>query len=99
MAIGGNGYPDNVLDDVELVSLDPILHPVPDCLTRLNPLPVPTQWASGAVDYTSMLSINICTKPRILETKTRMNGQGRKAIPFQLKPFDKSDPAQMFRGA
>ena len=29
----------------------------------------------------------------------RMNGQGRKSIPFQLDPLDKSDPAKMFRGA
>ena len=34
-----------------------------------------------------------------LETKMRMNDQGQKSIPFQLDPLDKSDPAQMFRGA
>ena len=38
-------------------------------------------------------------RPRILETKTRMNGQGRKAIPIQLDPSDKSDASEIFREA
>lgn len=55
MAIGGENA--NVLNDVELVSLDPILHPIPDCLAQLNPLPEFTKWAAGSLDYTSMLSL------------------------------------------
>ena len=54
MAIGGENP--NGLNDVELVSLDPILHPIPDCLTKLNPLPQFTTQAAGSLDYTSMLS-------------------------------------------
>ena len=49
MVIGGlNG---TYLDDVELVSIDPLLHPVPDCLSRLNPLPELTGGSAGAIDY------------------------------------------------
>ena len=50
MVIGGDypRYPSEVGDDVELVSLDPINYPVPDCLQNLNPLPVPIFYAGGA---------------------------------------------------
>ena len=49
MVIGGlNG---SYLDDVELVSIDPLLHPVPDCLSQLNPLPALTGASAGALDY------------------------------------------------
>ena len=49
MVIGGlNG---SYLDDVELVSIDPELHPVPDCLSQLNPLPALTGASAGALDY------------------------------------------------
>ena len=53
MAIGGYYYDGGsvYLDDVELVSLDPDLHPVPDCLTQLNPLPTPVDLVAGALDY------------------------------------------------
>ena len=48
MAIGG----DNIaMFDVELLSLDPISRPVPDCLTYLNPLPQWITGAAGALDY------------------------------------------------
>ena len=49
MAIGG--YYGKYGDDVELVPLDPILYPVPDCLTELNPLPVTNAGAAGGLDY------------------------------------------------
>ena len=50
MVIGGAypRYPSEVGDDVELVSLDPINYPVPDCLQNLNPLPAPIFYAGGA---------------------------------------------------
>ena len=56
MAIGGEISDDLAIDDVELVSLDPILHPIPDCLSQLNPLPEVTKYAAGSLDYTSMLA-------------------------------------------
>ena len=55
MVIGGYGRfisgPDHYLDEVELVSLDPALHPVPGCLSQLNPMPVPTGGGAGGLDY------------------------------------------------
>ena len=57
MAIGG--YYGSYLDDVELVSLDPILQPVPDCLAQLNPLPEAIDNAAGAVDTSSMLFLDL----------------------------------------
>lgn len=53
MVIGGSSYsvPGFELDNVELLALDPNANPVPDCLTQLNPLPVPTRAAGGALDY------------------------------------------------
>ena len=45
---GNNGF---VLDDVELISLDPVLTPVPDCLTQLNSFPIAFYAAAGALDY------------------------------------------------
>ena len=57
MAIGGS---DGLyLDDVELISLDPILQPVPDCLAQLNPLPEAIYYAAGAVDTSSMLFLDL----------------------------------------
>ena len=51
MVIGGfNG---SYLDEVELVSIDPVLHPVPECLSQLNPLPALTGASAGAIDYES----------------------------------------------
>ena len=38
------------LDDVELVSLNPTLNPVPDCLSNLNSLPFPLAGAAGTAD-------------------------------------------------
>ena len=49
MAIGGENP--NGLNDVELVSLDPTLHPIPDCLAQLNILPEATKFAAGSLDY------------------------------------------------
>ena len=54
MVIGGYSYSRRSLDDVELLSLDPTAYPVPDCLTQLNPLPVPIRAAGGALDYSSI---------------------------------------------
>ena len=55
MVMGGYGRylagPDHYLDEVELVSIDPVLYPVPDCLSQLNPLPEPHGGAAGALDY------------------------------------------------
>ena len=55
MVIGGSSYagPGLGLDDVELLSLDPILDPVPDCLTQLRPLPSSIRAAAGALDQSS----------------------------------------------
>ncbi len=36
------------LDDVELISLDPVNHPVPDCLKQLGNFPTPIIWGGGA---------------------------------------------------
>ena len=36
------------VDTVELVSLDPLNHPVPDCLKDLAPYPIRVRGASGA---------------------------------------------------
>lgn len=47
MAIGGN----NARYDVELLSLDPVSHPVPDCLMQLNSHPEDINDAAGALDY------------------------------------------------
>ena len=58
MAIGGRDS-SSYLDDVELVSLDPILQPVPDCLAQLNPLPEATAYAAGALDTSSMLFLDL----------------------------------------
>ena len=49
MVIGG--YNGSQLDDVELISLEPKLSPLKDCLTQLNPLPEPIENAVGALDY------------------------------------------------
>ena len=54
MTIGGETTNGDVLDDVELVPVDPIFHPVPDCLTQLNSLPEVTKYTAGALDYSSM---------------------------------------------
>ena len=54
MVVGGyEGIIDNggAMDDVELVSLDPILQPLPECLTELNPTPVVLTDHVGALDY------------------------------------------------
>ena len=50
MVIGG--FEDtSYLDDVELVSINPVLNPVPECLSQLNSLPHALTGAAGAVDY------------------------------------------------
>ena len=46
MVIGG--YDTGIIDDVELVSLDPNF-PVPQCLASLNKFPVKTRAAAGSV--------------------------------------------------
>ena len=54
MAIGGYrciGGSCSYLDDVELVSLDPILQPLPECLNELNSIPQPLNGLAVAVDY------------------------------------------------
>ena len=52
MVIGGfNGTDGIAMDDVELVSLDPTLRPLPECLIELSPLPVPVDGHAGALDY------------------------------------------------
>ena len=52
MVIGGfNGTDGIAMDDVELVSLDPTLRPLPECLTELSPLPVQVDGHAGALDY------------------------------------------------
>ena len=47
MVIGGAypRYPSEVGDDVELVSLDPINYPVPDCLQNLHYMTDPCHYA------------------------------------------------------
>ena len=51
-----SGYDGPYLEDVELLAIDQTLHPVPDCLTQLNPLPnIRTLFGAGAVDYSSKL--------------------------------------------
>ena len=45
------GYDGSTIDDVELVSLDPILQPLPECLTELNPYPILSTGHAGALDY------------------------------------------------
>ena len=62
MAIGGqeeNPPPTGPLslEDVELVAIDPTLHPVPNCLTQLNPLPHSLYDAAGAIDYSGKLTL------------------------------------------
>ena len=47
------GYDGSKIDDVELVSLDPILQPLPECLTELNPFPLSVSGLAGALDYSS----------------------------------------------
>ena len=44
MVVGGAGF----LDQVELISLDPENHPVPECLKGLGPYPLEILAASGA---------------------------------------------------
>jgi len=51
IVVGGSNFDDGYLYDVELVSLDPITSPVPDCLTQLNPFPIPSYGSAGANDY------------------------------------------------
>ena len=51
MAIGGFNGGDGSLSDVEVVSLDPTLNPLPDCLAQLSPLPASLLNAAGALDY------------------------------------------------
>ena len=51
MVIGGYTSPTTTfLDDVELVPIDPDLYPVPECLSQLNPFPVPRAAMAGALD-------------------------------------------------
>ena len=56
MAIGG--YYGKYGDDVELAPLDPILYPVPDCLTQLNPFPVNNAGAAAGLDYSGKLDLS-----------------------------------------
>ncbi len=46
MVVGG--YNQNTLNIVELISLDPVNHPVPDCLKQLGNFPVGMHSAGGA---------------------------------------------------
>jgi hypothetical protein len=45
LVVGGT----QVSDRVELISLDPASHPVPDCLRNLNPFPTNVHGGAGAV--------------------------------------------------
>ena len=57
MSIGGledAGFSPNV----EITALDPELYPVPDCLTNLNSLPLPTSGHFGALDYSRKSVLN-----------------------------------------
>ena len=56
MAIGG--YYGKYGDDVELAPLDPILYPVPDCLTQLNPFPVNNAGAAAGLDYSGKFGLS-----------------------------------------
>ena len=48
MVVGGfNGTTDSKL--VEVISLDPANHPVPECLKRLNDFPVTVYGAAGTM--------------------------------------------------
>ena len=49
MTIGGSNASETYIDDVELISLDSMSYPVPDCLTKLSGLAVTR--AAGALDY------------------------------------------------
>ncbi len=46
MVVGGSAT--GFIDTVELVSLDPDNHPIPECLKSLGPFPVINSHASGA---------------------------------------------------
>ncbi len=48
MVVGGYNITEDKLDQVELISLDPENHPVPNCLRNLGPFPLPLSGASGA---------------------------------------------------
>ncbi len=48
MVVGGLNDFNSQVNAVELVSLDPINHPVPDCLRNLGRYPVPVEGAAGA---------------------------------------------------
>ena len=48
MTIGGSNASETYIPDVELSSDDPVLYPVPDCLTNLSGLAV-TRAAGGLV--------------------------------------------------
>ncbi len=47
MVVGGYGDNDWI-DDVELISLDPVNHPVPECLRRLRNFPAAISAGGGA---------------------------------------------------
>ena len=55
MTIGGYASNNNILDDVELTSLDTELFPVPECLENLNSLPLGVYNHAGALDYSRKL--------------------------------------------
>ena len=58
MVIGGyDGR--NAIDDVELVSLDPTLQPLPDCMTKLNPFPVAIDGVAGALDSSGKIIVTV----------------------------------------
>ena len=72
------GFDGSAVYDVELVSLDPILSPVPDCLTELNPFPMTSYSSAGALDYSGTSSIFSRT---VLETH-RIGHFAGGGIPF-----------------
>ena len=73
MVIGG--YEDtSYLDDVELVSINPVLNPVPECLSQLNSLPLSLTGAAGAVDYSRkwdlfQIVVDLQNRPRHIKSK------------------------------
>ncbi len=64
--VGGTSSDNDFLDNVELISLDPLSHPVPECLRQLENYPVGMRRGGGATlngdlvwDIHNRLEINV----------------------------------------
>ena len=57
MVVAGGATIDGYLDDVEVISLDPVGHPVPDCRRKLAPLPIPNTGGAGGVNRGKVIQI------------------------------------------